>query len=165
MMLEPLLKSFIRMSNINNFTVLEASAGYIALSKSQMLSANYVKKNIELQLYALVQGELLLISESQRGIVFSKTNLFFTTYPFEVTEIDMRESFISECLNQLQSFNTDLLECWHILDTYDDIWKIQPKIKDELLLSHSAIHKRIEKLEKNIYTLNQVVESYEGEST
>ncbi|MBO7928086.1 hypothetical protein J5X91_17775 [Pseudoalteromonas sp. K222D] len=165
MMLEPLLKSFIRMSNINNFTVLEALAGYIALSKSQMISVTYVKKNIELQLYDLVKKDLLLISENQRGVVFSKTELFCSAYPFKVAEEDMRDSFISECRNQLRNFKTDLLECCHILDTYDDIWKLQPKIKDELLLSYSAINTKIEKLEKHIYTLNKVIENYNSETT
>ena len=162
MMLEPLLKSFIRMSNINNFTVLEALAGYIALSKSQMLSVGYTKKNIELQLFALVKSDLLQVSEGQRGVIFSKTKLFSSTYSFEITEKDIRESFISQCLNQLQLFNTDLLECWHILDTYDGLWEVQPKIKDELLLSHSAIHKKIEKLERTISSLNEVVNSYKN---
>lgn len=164
MTLEPLLKSFIRMHNVDNFTVLEALAGYIALSRSQMLSVTFVKKNLEMQLYELAKKDLLNISKNQRGEVFTKTEKFFSTYPFEVTEEDMKESFISECQSQLQNLNIDLLECCHVLDTYDNIWGLKPKIKDELLLSYSAIQKKIEKLNKHIYSLNKVIEIYKSES-
>lgn len=161
-MIDKLIGGIISMANLNQFTVVEIRAAYIAIKQDQTLNPSDVRRYVYKELVKLISNGWLVKNKSEkRGITrYSKTELFDSRY----FDQDAKKILIAHSvktnvhkqilLKRLHDYHNQLLEgvgaineLENLISNYPDLTNSTQEIYDKTRDNNTQLIGRIKTLE------------------